>query len=68
MPAKDESIEFRCATAEKLMFEEAAEKDGMKLSSWFRALGHERATRVLLGDVDESVTAFQPGFGLNEED
>lgn len=69
MPAKDESVEFRCSAAEKLMFEEAAAQDEMKLSSWFRALGHGRAMEILVPQAIKS-TAFKPGYGItnNEED
>lgn len=70
MAGKDERIIIRCSTAEKLFFEEAAAQEGMNISSWLRALAHARALEVIIPNaVGEPAAAFQPGFGLtNEED
>lgn len=69
MGPKDAAIDVRCSTAEKVFFQEAAEREGLSLSAWMRALANKRALEVVVPEVeaDGPTASFLPGFGLDKE-
>lgn len=65
MAAKDERLELRCSTAERIHWEAAADLAGCSLSAWLR----EVATAEASATIDQPEPAgFLPGFGITEGD